>query len=244
MTKQLNGVFRSWVRQIPSRGTDLPIIWGDCIAHFSNPEFSGQVLHTSGILEITEHKSLKLAETRNNFYLLLGPELPWPEDMSASPHGLIMSRRESTRSTDVFVSAALNANSSCRKCLGSGVFREDEGFMVVCDACCGHRQGWWMLEGLYGTDNGRWACKAGCGVIVDHPPDAIKFLPRTLHEGYSRQPSPSLPVLYDAEKEMAHSPLPETDVKDELSELTSWRPGAFRGDGLLRHLHQEKELRA
>lgn len=28
------------------------------------------------------------------------------------------------------------------------------------------------------NDNGRWACKAGCGIIVDGPPLELQFLPR------------------------------------------------------------------
>src|SRR3546814_3555976 len=50
------------------------------------------------------------------------------------------------------------------------------------DLCCKHNRGWWQLEGAYGKDNGRWACKAGCGLILDTPPLELEFLPRTVDQ--------------------------------------------------------------
>src|SRR3546814_4859083 len=38
------------------------------------------------------------------------------------------------------------------------------------------------LEGAYGKDNGRWACKARCGLILDTPPLELEFLPRTVDQ--------------------------------------------------------------
>lgn len=34
------------------------------------------------------------------------------------------------------------------------------------------------LKGGYWPDNGRWACKAGYGFMVDRPPPVLQFLPR------------------------------------------------------------------
>ena len=87
---------------------------------------------------------------------------------------------EPPRETDAYVIAAMNADRDCPKCHGTGVYRSGERLAAICDACCKHVQGWWQLEGAYGPDNGRWACKAGCGVIVDTPIPDLEFLPRAL----------------------------------------------------------------
>lgn len=180
MTKQLNGIFRAWMR-VP-HGTDgaLLVIWGDCIVHLSNPEFSGNILHTSGIVAIIEHGSFKIAETRNNYYALLGPELSVPSSDHLDPEAVILKHRSRDPKPDAYASAAMNAEPDCAKCSGTGVYHCGEGQLGVCDLCCKHNQGWWRLEAAYGADNGRWACKAGCGVIVDTPPPMLQFLPRTI----------------------------------------------------------------
>jgi hypothetical protein len=179
MAKQLNGIFRTWVRVRPAHDAALPVIWGDCIVHLSHPEFSGNILHTSGVLEIIEHKSFKVAETRNSYYALLGPELPTPTGRHVDPMTLVLEHRSRAPRRDAHASAAMNADPGCAKCGGAGVHACGEGQLRVCDLCCKHNQGWWRLEGAYGADNGRWACKAGCGVIVDTPPPVLQFLPRT-----------------------------------------------------------------
>jgi hypothetical protein len=85
MAKQLNGIFREWMRVRQADETAPPIIWGNCIVHLSYPEFCGNVLHTSGVLTISEHKTLLIAETRNNYYALLGPELVMPAGSEVDP---------------------------------------------------------------------------------------------------------------------------------------------------------------
>jgi hypothetical protein len=45
----------------------------------------------------------------------------------------------------------------------------DENHIQTCDACCTHSEGWWKLEKRYGSDNGKYACKRGCGTIADKP---------------------------------------------------------------------------
>ena len=52
MAKQLNGIFREWMRVPQADPAAPPIIWGYCIVHLAHPEFCGQVLHTSGVLSI------------------------------------------------------------------------------------------------------------------------------------------------------------------------------------------------
>ena len=178
MAKQLNGIFRTWMSVKQADPKAPPIIWGHCIVHLAHPEFSGNVLHTSAVLVISEHKTFKIAETRNNYYALLGPELVYPADSTLDPQTYVMQHRGQTRETDSHVSAAINANPGCAKCHGTGIYQRDERHTAICDLCCKHNQGWWQLEGAYGPDNGKWACKAGCGVIVDSPPLELEFLPR------------------------------------------------------------------
>ena len=50
MSKQLNGIFRAWMKVKQQDEMAPPIIWGHCIVHLSHPEFSGNVLHTSGVV--------------------------------------------------------------------------------------------------------------------------------------------------------------------------------------------------
>jgi hypothetical protein len=180
MAKQLNGIFRGWMTVTQADEKAPPVIWGRCIVHLSNPEFSGKVLHTSGIVAITEHKTLKIAETRNNLYALLGPELAMPVNSLVDPMTYVMQQRSQSAKTDAYASAAMNADHDCAKCLGAGVYRRDVRHFAICDLCCKHNHGWWLLEGAYGPDNGRWACKAGCGKIVDVPQLDLEFLPRAI----------------------------------------------------------------
>lgn len=178
MVKQFNGIFRAWAR-VRQAGDAPPIIWGHCIVHLSHPEFSGNVLHTSGVIAITELAGFRIVETRNNFYALLGPELILPDDAN-DPMAYVMEHRDRTAPLDTFSSAAATADPACPQCGGSGVYRLDDRRLAICDRCCRHNQGWWQLEGAYGRDNGRWACKAGCGAIVDEPPPELEFLPRSV----------------------------------------------------------------
>ena len=101
-----------------------------------------------------------------------------PADCRLDPETYVIQQRAPTRKTDVYASAAMNADRDCPVCLGAGVYRYNDRRMAICVSCCKHNQGWWQLEGAYGADNGRWACKAGCGTIVDAPPPVLEFLPR------------------------------------------------------------------
>ena len=177
MAKQLNGIFREWMRVRQADENAPPIIWGHCVVHLSHPEFCGNVLHTSSVLAIDGYRTFLIAETRNNYYALLGPELVMPADCD-DPEAYVKQQRGETRKTDVYASAAMNADPDCAICHGAGVYRYSDQAMAICDLCCKHNQGWWQLEGAYGADNGRWACKVGCGTIVDAPPPVLEFLPR------------------------------------------------------------------
>jgi hypothetical protein len=182
--KQLNGVFRPWMR-VKRSYQATPIIWGRCIVHLSHPEFSGNVLHTSGVVDVTELNAFHIAETRNNYYVLLGPELVMPTHCKVDPGTYVMEQKEHWRPSDIYASAAMNADRDCPRCRGTGVYQLGVRQLAICNVCCKHGQGWWQLEGAYGPDNGRWACKAGCGTIVDTPPLELEFLPRAEHSGGS-----------------------------------------------------------
>lgn len=178
MTKQLNGIFRTWAMVRQPGENAPPIIWGHCVVHLSQPKFSGNVLHTSGVLDIVEYRAFKIVETRNNHYALLGPELVLPADARGDPAAYILQHRDPEPDLDSYASAAMTARRGCPKCLGTGAYHRDDKHVAICDLCCRHNQGWWQLEGAYGLDNGRWACKAGCGFVVDKPSPELEFLPR------------------------------------------------------------------
>lgn len=64
----------------------------------------------------------------------------------------------------------MKTKSKCEKCNGSGWYKYDDIHSHPCDACCTHPDGWWKMEKHYGKDNGKYACKKGCGTIVSRPP--------------------------------------------------------------------------
>ena len=76
--------------------------------------------------------------------------------------------------TDAFANAARNARPDCPKCHGTGKYLYDEHHGTVCDLCCQHNMGWWLLEKHYGADNSKWCCRAGCGKKLNKNPDPIQ----------------------------------------------------------------------
>jgi hypothetical protein len=52
---------------------------------------------------------------------------------------------------------------NCPKCGGTGWHSYDRNHSTVCNACCPHDQGWWLLREHYGENNGKWCCRRGCG---------------------------------------------------------------------------------
>ncbi len=46
----------------------------------------------------------------------------------------------------------------------------DENHIQPCEVCCTHLDGWWKMEARDGTNDGKYACKRGCGTIVNRPP--------------------------------------------------------------------------
>lgn len=59
----------------------------------------------------------------------------------------------------------------CKKCKGAGRYMYDENHIKPCEVCCTHPDGWWKMEESYGKDNGKYACKKGCGTIIDNLPN-------------------------------------------------------------------------
>jgi hypothetical protein len=60
----------------------------------------------------------------------------------------------------------MSLNKNCPKCLGTGSYMYDEHHSTICDLCCDHDRGWWLLKEHYGKDNGKYACKNGCGTTI------------------------------------------------------------------------------
>lgn len=56
---------------------------------------------------------------------------------------------------------------NCTKCQGKGWWQYDHNHSTICDKCCPHDQGFWLLEKHYGTRNGKWCCRGGCGFTRD-----------------------------------------------------------------------------
>lgn len=57
---------------------------------------------------------------------------------------------------------------TCPKCQGTGWYAYDHNHSTVCEQCCSHSQGWFLLSEHY-MDAGKWCCKAGCGTVRDNP---------------------------------------------------------------------------
>lgn len=59
----------------------------------------------------------------------------------------------------------------CKRCNGVGTYLYNENHIQQCEICCTHLDGWWKLEKNYGDDNGKYACKRGCGILIKNLPD-------------------------------------------------------------------------
>ena len=60
----------------------------------------------------------------------------------------------------------------CEKCKGEGRYFYDDIHIKPCEVCCTHLDGWWKMENSYGKDNGKYACKKGCGTIIEDIPSS------------------------------------------------------------------------
>lgn len=59
-------------------------------------------------------------------------------------------------------------DANCPKCEGKGHYMHDHNHSTICDACCTHDKGWWLLEKHYGENNGKLCCQNGCGTIKEN----------------------------------------------------------------------------
>lgn len=76
--------------------------------------------------------------------------------------------------TNSFEHAKAGAKADCAKCRGTGSFMYDHNHSTVCNVCCKHDRGFWLLERSYGANNGKWCCFAGCGMLMTFNPDATQ----------------------------------------------------------------------
>lgn len=51
---------------------------------------------------------------------------------------------------------------ACKKCKGAGYYHYDENHGTICDACCPHDEGFWLLPEGY-ANAGNLCCRRGCG---------------------------------------------------------------------------------
>lgn len=65
---------------------------------------------------------------------------------------------------------------SCKKCNGTKSYMYDEIHSTVCDECCAHDQGWFLLGEGHGVDAGRLCCKAGCGHLSHAKPESTECI--------------------------------------------------------------------
>lgn len=83
--------------------------------------------------------------------------------------------------------------SQCEKCGGTGRYMYDDNHVKPCEACCTHPDGWWKMEKHYGTDNGKYACKKGCGAVSESVPqnedDLMELTREALAEVLGREPT-------------------------------------------------------
>lgn len=56
---------------------------------------------------------------------------------------------------------------TCPKCHGAGRYAYDENHSKVCEVCCPHDWGWWVLGEHYGKNSGKLCCKRGCGMLKE-----------------------------------------------------------------------------
>lgn len=55
---------------------------------------------------------------------------------------------------------------NCKRCDGTGTYMYDHNHGKICEACCPHDKGWWLLsEGYAGYVEGEdtECCTRGCG---------------------------------------------------------------------------------
>lgn len=63
--------------------------------------------------------------------------------------------------------ARRNAKPECEKCGGKGEYEYDDNHWKICEKCCQHNLGWFKGGQFHGEANGKWICKAGCGLAID-----------------------------------------------------------------------------
>lgn len=70
--------------------------------------------------------------------------------------------------SDIVRNARRNAKLECEKCGGTGEYQYDENHWTICPKCCQHNMDWFQMGEEYGKQNeGKWCCKAGCGLVID-----------------------------------------------------------------------------
>lgn len=64
---------------------------------------------------------------------------------------------------------------TCKKCNDTGWYQYDHNHSTVCNACCKHDKGWWLLTEHY-SNPGKWCCNSGCGKTLTYTEVKRKLL--------------------------------------------------------------------
>lgn len=60
---------------------------------------------------------------------------------------------------------------TCSKCKDTGWYQystDGTPHSKVCEKCCKHDKGFWLLEKYYGKSNGKLCCLNGCGFTKEN----------------------------------------------------------------------------
>ena len=68
----------------------------------------------------------------------------------------------------------------CPACHGMGWYNYDHNHGKICEQCCPHNKGWWLLQKYYGEQNGKYACMGGCGTVREYSPN-MEIISKSLH---------------------------------------------------------------
>jgi len=63
----------------------------------------------------------------------------------------------------------------CKKCNDTKWYAYDENHRKICEECCKHDNGFWLLTENFGKNNGKLCCNAGCGFVKENDEDRIAF---------------------------------------------------------------------
>jgi hypothetical protein len=67
----------------------------------------------------------------------------------------------------------IDPDPNCKKCKGTGSYMYDHNHGTICDLCCKHKSGYWLLTEHY-ANAGEWCCLDGCGTTYKDVAEELK----------------------------------------------------------------------